>query len=127
MKTCKAEGLALRRISRETRQRLQEYSWPGNVRELENTIERTLTLTPDRSQIEVSDLPKEMQHGGEPLLDVDVELPDEGIDLVAYLHHIERELIRRSLERTGGNKHKAAKLLNIKRTTLVEKAKRLEL
>lgn len=114
-------------FAQEAMRRMMAFNWPGNIRQLENTIERTLTLTPDRSQIEVSDLPKEMQHGGEPLLDVDVELPDEGIDLVAYLHHIERELIRRSLERTGGNKHKAAKLLNIKRTTLVEKAKRLEL
>jgi len=106
---------------------MMAFNWPGNIRQLENTIERTLTLTPGRSQIEASDLPKEMQHGGDPLLDFDVELPDEGIDLVAYLHHIERELIRRSLERTDGNKHKAAQLLNIKRTTLVEKAKRLEL
>ena len=47
------------------------------------------------------------------------------MDLPRYVQDIERELIRSALERTGGNKHQAAQLLSIKRTTLVEKAKRL--
>ena len=54
-----------------------------------------------------------------------VELPDEGLDLPAYLAAIERDLIQRSLDRTGGNRNRAAELLHIKRTTLVEKLKRL--
>jgi transcriptional regulator with PAS, ATPase and Fis domain len=54
-------------------------------------------------------------------------LPDGGIDLQRRLHDVEREIIRRALEQTGGNKHRAALMLNIKRTTLVEKAKRLRL
>ena len=53
-------------------------------------------------------------------------LPEEGLDLDAFVDRIERELIQRSLERTGGNKGQAARLLNLKRTTLVEKLKRLE-
>jgi DNA-binding NtrC family response regulator len=53
------------------------------------------------------------------------DLPDEGIDLDAFITNIERELITRSLERTGGNKGQAARLLNLKRTTLVEKLKRM--
>jgi DNA-binding NtrC family response regulator len=53
-----------------------------------------------------------------------VEFPAEGLDLPAYLSSIERDLIRQSLERTGGNRNKAAELLRIKRTTLVEKLKR---
>jgi len=54
-----------------------------------------------------------------------VTLPDEGIDLDLFVASVERELIERSLERTGGNKGAAARLLNLKRTTLVEKLKRL--
>jgi DNA-binding NtrC family response regulator len=52
-------------------------------------------------------------------------LPEEGLDLDAFIAAIERDLIQRSLERTGGNKGQAARLLNLKRTTLVEKLKRL--
>jgi DNA-binding NtrC family response regulator len=47
------------------------------------------------------------------------------MDLDAFVANIERDLIQRSLERTGGNKGRAARLLNLKRTTLVEKLKRL--
>ena len=53
-------------------------------------------------------------------------LPEDGLDLERSSRSIERELIQRSLERTGGNKGQAARLLNLKRTTLVEKLKRLE-
>ena len=52
--------------------------------------------------------------------------PDEGLDFDSFIAGIEREMIRRSLERTNGNKGAAARLLNLKRTTLVEKLKRLE-
>ena len=52
-------------------------------------------------------------------------LPEQGVDLVSFIANIERELIQRSLERTKGNRGQAAKLLNLKRTTLVEKLKRL--
>ena len=55
-----------------------------------------------------------------------VTLPEEGFDLEPTSPSIERELIRRSLERTGGNKRKAAAILGLKRTTLVEKLKRLQ-
>jgi len=52
-------------------------------------------------------------------------VPEEGIDLGSYIGNIERELIALSLERTNGNKGQAARLLNLNRTTLVEKLKRL--
>jgi DNA-binding NtrC family response regulator len=55
-----------------------------------------------------------------------VTLPEEGIDLEQFVANLERELIERSLERTGGNKGQAARLLNLKRTTLVEKLKRIQ-
>ena len=53
-------------------------------------------------------------------------LPETGLDLETTMGRIERDLIQRSLERTNGNKERAAKLLNLKRTTLVEKIKRLQ-
>ena len=105
--------------------RLMAYSWPGNVRQLENAIERAVALSAGRTQIDVADLPAEIQQAQEPALPSTVSLPEEGLDLDAFVAHIERELIERSLERTGGNKGRAAKLLNLKRTTLVEKLKRL--
>ena len=112
-------------FSQAAMRRLMAAEWPGNVRQLENVVERALTLTPGRAQIEVSDLPVDMQRNRTSSATIDVVLPEEGMDLQRYVQDIEREVIRRALERTGGNKHQAARLLNVKRTTLVEKAKRL--
>jgi two-component system response regulator AtoC len=106
--------------------RLMAYQWPGNVRQLENAIERAVAFTAGRSQVGVDDLPTEIQQAQESVLSSVVSLPEEGVDLDAYVANIERELIQRSLERTGGNKGQAARLLNLKRTTLVEKLKRFE-
>jgi transcriptional regulator with PAS, ATPase and Fis domain len=101
------------------------YAWPGNVRQLENAVERAVAFTGGRSQIDVGDLPTEVQQAQESVLSAAVSLPEEGLDLDAFIADIERDLIQRSLERTAGNKGQAAKLLNLKRTTLVEKLKRL--
>ncbi len=112
-------------VAQDAMRRLMAYSWPGNVRQLENAIERGVAISAGRSQIDVADLPVEIQQAHEPALPSTVSLPEEGLDLAAFIAHIERELIERSLERTGGNKGRAAKLLNLNRTTLVEKLKRL--
>ncbi|MEA2462557.1 MAG: hypothetical protein QOJ98_304 [Acidobacteriota bacterium] len=113
-------------VSQEGLRRLMAYHWPGNVRQLENAIERAVAFTVGRSQIDVGDLPTEIQQAQEPTLTSSVTLPEDGVDLDAFMANIERELIQRSLERTGGNKGQAARLLSLKRTTLVEKLKRLE-
>ena len=104
---------------------MMAFAWPGNVRQLENAIERAVTLGAGRKEIDVVDLPPEIQDVPQAMSTPFVEFPDDGLDLPAYLTSIERDLIRRSLERTGGNRNKAAELLRIKRTTLVEKLKRL--
>src|SRR5687767_2204892 len=104
---------------------LMAYPWPGNVRQLENAVERAVTLGSGRKEIDVVDLPPEIQDVPQPMSTPFVEFPEEGLDLPAYLTSIERDLIQRSLERTGGNRNRAAELLRIKRTTLVEKLKRL--
>jgi DNA-binding NtrC family response regulator len=102
------------------------YSWPGNVRQLENAIERAVALSGGRNQIETADLTPEVQQASEQEASPDLTLPEDGIDFEHYVNRIERELIRRALEKTGGNKGQASRLLNLKRTTLVEKLKRLE-
>jgi DNA-binding NtrC family response regulator len=112
-------------VSQEGMRRLMAYHWPGNVRQLENAIERAVAFTAGRSQIDIGDLPVEVQQAEETALSSAVTLPEDGVDLAAFVANIERELIQRSLERTGGNKGQAARLLNLKRTTLVEKLKRL--
>jgi DNA-binding NtrC family response regulator len=113
-------------VSQEGMRRLMAYSWPGNVRQLENAVERAVAFTGGRTQIEVGDLPTEVQQAQETVLSSAVSLPEEGLDLDAFVADIERDLIQRSLERTGGNKGQAATLLHLKRTTLVEKLKRLQ-
>jgi len=104
---------------------LMAYYWPGNVRQLENTVERAVALSAGRKELDVADLPPEMQATPQQLAPPMVDFPDDGLDLPAYLFSIERDLIQRSLQRTGGNRNKAAELLRIKRTTLVEKLKRM--
>lgn len=113
-------------ISQQALRRLMSYTWPGNVRQLENAVERAVALSGGRTQVEEADLPPEVQEPAQALSGPDLSLPDEGLDFDAYIGRVERELIRRSLERTSGNKGRAARLLNLKRTTLVEKLKRLE-
>jgi DNA-binding NtrC family response regulator len=112
-------------VSQEAMRRLMSYHWPGNVRQLENAIERAVAVSAGRAQIDVADLPPEMGHPESIPISTSVTLPEEGLDLDAFIATIERDLIQRSLERTGGNKGQAARLLNLKRTTLVEKLKRL--
>jgi len=111
-------------VAQDAMRRLMAYAWPGNVRQLENAIERAVAISAGRPQIDVADLPVEIQQAQEPAPPSTVDLPEDGLDLDAFVAHVERELIERSLERTGGNKGRAAKLLNLKRTTLVEKLKR---
>ena len=115
------------RISQEAMRRIMAFDWPGNIRQLENTIERILVLTPGQSQLDISDLPLELQETNRVTTSSSVSLPESGIDLQNHLRNLERSLICLALERTGGNQNKAAELLNIKRTTFIEKTKRLNL
>jgi len=114
-------------VSQAAMRALMGYAWPGNIRQLENAVERAVALSGGRSQIEVTDLPPEIQEASDPSPVMSAfALPEDGLDFEQFIADIEREMIRRSLERTQGNKGAAARLLNLKRTTLVEKLKRLE-
>jgi two-component system response regulator AtoC len=114
------------RVSQSAMRALMAYAWPGNVRQLENAVERAVTLCSGRKEIDVVDLPLEVQALPQVAAAPYVDVPEAGIDLSGYLALIEHDLIRQALDRTGGNRNKAAELLRIKRTTLVEKLKRLE-
>jgi DNA-binding NtrC family response regulator len=114
-------------VSQAATRALMAYAWPGNIRQLENAMERAVALSGGRGQVEVGDLPSEIQQASDPAPSlVALPFPEEGLDFEKVISDIEREMIRRSLERTNGNKGAAARLLNLKRTTLVEKLKRLE-
>ncbi len=114
-------------FSQDAMRLMMAFDWPGNVRQLENVVERALALTPGRPQIDADDLPPEIREPDGGPGDADTALPEGGVDLRRRLRDVEREMIRRALDRAGGNKHQAAQLLGVKRTTLVEKAKRLGL
>ncbi len=113
-------------ISQDALRRLMAYHWPGNIRQLENAVERALAFSQGRSQIDVHDLTADIQQPAAGSDSSEVWFPDDGLDFARYIETVELSLIRRSLERTQGNKRQAAKLLNLKRTTLIEKLKRLE-
>jgi DNA-binding NtrC family response regulator len=106
---------------------LKQYDWPGNVRQLENVVERMVLLRAE-GLIDVEDLPARMhkaaQSAGEKQA---LELPEDGIDLRDAVEQFENKLILQALERTGWNKNRAAAVLRMNRTTLVEKLKKKNL
>ena len=119
-----APGVAIH-VSQGAMRALMAYHWPGNVRQLENAIERSVALGAGRQEIDSADLPPEVQATPQSTPAPFVDLPEEGLDLSRHLALVERDLIHRALDRTRGNRNKAADLLRIKRTTLVEKLKRI--
>ncbi|MFN8059446.1 MAG: sigma-54 dependent transcriptional regulator [Vicinamibacterales bacterium] len=112
-------------FTQEAMRLMMAYPWPGNVRQLENVVERALALAPHSPEIDVTGLPDEVRFSNGAGPNWDVQLPEAGLDLEMSVTMLERRLILQALERTQGNKRKAAELLHVKRTTLVEKLKRL--
>jgi DNA-binding NtrC family response regulator len=116
----------IRAISDEAMEALVRYDWPGNVRELENTIERLVILV-DHDVIAAQDLPEKFHLLPEAEPAQVLEIPEEGISLDSAVNEFERNLILQALVKTGWVKNKAARLLNLNRTTLIEKIKRQNL
>jgi DNA-binding NtrC family response regulator len=112
-------------ISEEAMARLCAYDWPGNVRQLENTIERMVVLRSE-GMLDVDDLPPKVRNAApKRLVPLGAPtLPEEGIDLKDAVEEFENALILQALERTGWNKNRAATILRMNRTTLVEKLKK---
>lgn len=102
-------------ISRESLNILQGYRWKGNIRELKNTIENLVVLSKG-GIIEVDDLPGYITESSHR-----EEKDEKDLDLVRLTQNLETRVISKALELTNGNKAKAAKILNIPRTTLYYK------
>ncbi len=123
---------------------LCQYRWPGNVRELSNLIERLIIMFP-YGVIDMKDMPEKFQVGVEAGMEMQIpvdnsdeapmaarnrelndepRLPREGIDLKEHLNNLEISLIKQALDEAGGVVAHAAKRLNMRRTTLVEKLRK---
>ena len=133
---------------------LMQHTWPGNVRELANLIERVAIIKPN-GLVDVADLPAKfrefsvsdeivVEQAPENFLELaqemedkleqavvqkvfSAQLPEEGMDLKEYLNEVEISLIKQALDECNGVVAHAAKLLNMRRTTLVEKLKKFDL
>jgi len=106
---------------------LLHYPWPGNVRELENLIEMLVVLKDD-SEIVLDDLPLKIRQFKKEAQSIgSIQIPDDGIDFNELVNQFEKDILLNALEKSSGVKNRAAKLLNLNRTTLVEKLKRLNI
>ncbi len=110
-------------ISEEAMVLLWEYDWPGNVRELENTIERLVVLS-DAPVVRPDHLPSNIRSFLSEKKIPRPKLSEEGMDLNTAVEEFENRIIDEALRRTKGNKQAAARLLGLKRTTLVAKLRR---
>ncbi|MES1211193.1 MAG: sigma 54-interacting transcriptional regulator, partial [Acidobacteriota bacterium] len=110
-KYCRQMDLPPRQISVEAMHVLEAYDWPGNVRELENLIERVLALS-HAETITTRDLPVHLLTQRRASSDM-IHLPEDGIDLEAYLEDIRAQLMQQALERTDGVQTQAAELLGM--------------
>jgi transcriptional regulator with GAF, ATPase, and Fis domain len=126
-KACDANGLPEKTIAQDAMRLLMGYDWPGNVRQFENVIEYSATMSANAAEISADGLPSEIRSGASGAVLSPVSIPDEGIHFTSVVSQLERDLILRCLEKTGGNKRQAARLLNLSRTTFIDKLQRLSL
>ena len=127
---CRRDGLPPKRLLTSAETALIERPWRGNIRELENAVEIAVIRSQDRAELSEQDFPPSrvaVGHTGDWPLPVPARSPaDNNLDFKALVTRYERDLILRTLELTQGNKNKAAQMLRLKRTTLIEKLKRFE-
>ena len=112
--------LAAPRIDKEALQTLQSYSWPGNVRELRNLCERLVILLQGQS-IQVENLPAEIRQGNR--LEASIKgflLPEQGLNL----EQLEQDMLSQALNKSGGNRSRAARLLGLTRDTMLYRMKK---
>jgi two-component system, NtrC family, response regulator AtoC len=112
-------GTSIRGLDTESRRLLFEYAWPGNVRELENTIERAMVLA-EGDQIVAQDLPERLREARDP---VQMQLASGELSVKKTMRIIEEILIRRALQKTKGNRTRAAEVLEISHRALLYKIK----
>ncbi|MCP9451001.1 MAG: sigma-54 dependent transcriptional regulator, partial [Nitrospira sp.] len=119
-KCAETGGKPVKGISEAALAMLIDYAWPGNVRELENVIERAVTLSRG-DKVSPDDLPPAVQGARG-----DRRVLDEAAEKSLPLHEVEKEYIKKILEKTGGNKYQAAHVLGIDRKTLYRKLAEIE-
>jgi two-component system response regulator AtoC len=117
-------GMPVPRFDAEAMRALGDSPWPGNVRQLENVVERAVALSRGREELSLEDLPREIQESVATQLPL-VRVGGEGVSLDAVMAEYEEKMLLQALENSGWVKTRAAELLKIKRTTLIEKMKRL--
>jgi DNA-binding NtrC family response regulator len=130
--SCRQNDLPVKSLGQATLQALMAFAWPGNIRQLQNAIESAVAMSGGAAEIEPAMLPDEVlglvsdmvagSRGGSVAIPA---TPDEGINFVSTMTQVERDLILRYLEKANGNKRQAARLLNLSRTTLIDKLHRL--
>lgn len=127
---CRKYSIPHKKISLGAIRLFQQYRWPGNVRQLENIIERMVVLHPDVMVFMPRHVPQEVTASRTPVEERDADdsglFNPQGLSLPELIRNIEKRLILESLQKTQWNKQQAARMLKIKRTTLIEKMKRLE-
>lgn len=121
---CVSKKRMIRGIDDDAMECLKRYPWPGNVRELENMIERMVILAADEV-ITMDDLPPQLLNTTVSVASPAVaDIPETDFCLSEVVADYERKLIIRALQQTAWVKNRAAKLLKVNRTTLLEKMKR---
>ncbi len=111
-------GMEIKGISGKAMKTLQSYSWPGNVRQLENVIERAMVMSCG-DVLELEDFPEEVTRPKSP--GAVYGLPEKLYSIKEATRWLEKELIIKALKKTGGNRTKAAKLLDISHPALLYK------
>ncbi len=121
-KFCRRDQLPPKRLKADAEAELMSRPWLGNIRELENAVEIAVIHSQEREEVDITDFPVSRA----PLLSSASMAAASGAGFRGLVTQFERDLILRALERTHGNKTQAAQILRLKRTTLVEKLKKLE-
>ncbi|MBI2815482.1 MAG: sigma-54-dependent Fis family transcriptional regulator [Acidobacteria bacterium] len=125
-KICNQEGIPTKQLSQEAIKRLLYYEWPGNVRQLENALEMAVILAGDHEYLSPEHFPGIGRISGSEFVPY-IDIPDDGVDFNSLVSEFEKNLILGGLKRAEGKRSRAALLLNIKRTTLIEKLKKMQL
>ncbi|MBN2241180.1 MAG: sigma-54-dependent Fis family transcriptional regulator [Acidobacteria bacterium] len=124
-KYCKDQNLEPKCVSNDAMKFLMAYDWPGNIRQLSNSVEMAVALSGDRAVLDMEDFPVVSKPAESPKSLQAIDIPDDGIHFNTMISDLEKRLILQSLEVARGNKKKAASLLHLKRTTFVEKLRRM--
>lgn len=137
---CRKKKRDMLSISSQARELLLKYSWPGNVRELENFMER-MSILCDSKTVTPEDLPDKIRNecqaaprDPEAAADSPIfrwpglrDIQNLDLNLKDFLDAVEVTLLNEALDQSEGIKNKAAEILGIKRTTLIEKLKKKNL